>query len=153
MYSLRRDSRLLPTVIHLHHRCSLLHSGIAAVNPMGLLFFGRVHWLVGLCRPVILCRKGRSSVWYEICPKLYGVILYDHNHTKSFVPDPNMHRIRATPPNDEEPDANYRYISSNGLVSAKHESNTSLTTLAAWASSLQSGCPRTDSVARLLTHA
>lgn len=46
----------------------------------------------------------------------------------------------------------HRYTSSKGLVSGKQLSQTSLTTLAAWTSSLHSGRPATDIAARLLTH-
>lgn len=45
----------------------------------------------------------------------------------------------------------YLYISSKGLVSAKHESQTSFTTLTACTSSLQLGRAITDRTARALT--
>src|ERR1700689_3891141 len=45
----------------------------------------------------------------------------------------------------------HRKISSNGLVSRKHESHTSLTTFIACASSLHCGLARTDKAALLLT--
>ena len=44
-----------------------------------------------------------------------------------------------------------RYTSSNGLLSEKHESHTSLTTLVACTSSLQAGRAMTDWIARIRT--
>lgn len=45
----------------------------------------------------------------------------------------------------------YRYTSSNGRVSEKHESQTWLTTCVAWTSSLHRGRAMTDWMARLRT--
>src|SRR5438093_1397247 len=50
------------------------------------------------------------------------------------------------------PCIHHRYISSKGLVSAKHESHTSFTTLTAVTSSLQFGRFIKESTARFRTH-
>lgn len=67
------------------------------------------------------------------------------------IQDSSLVRARERKREREAREGYHLYTSSNGRVSAKHESQTSLTTLVACTSSLQCGRAMTDWMARMRT--